>query len=304
MNEQASLSDFFSAWELFRDPALAGTIAGALLGFFSVYVILRRFVFLSAAVSQMAGLGVSASFYAQSAWGVPAAIASPTVGATTASLAATLLLTRTGSRLALRRDAMLGLFYLFGAAGALALGTRIAQEHHEIESILFGSAVAVVPNDFWMIVILAVVVLSIQLWWMRGFILVSFDRESALVRRLPVRLLDGVFLISLALSVSLCTRVLGALPVFAFSVLPGMAAIQLSRSLRTSLLVGTVLGAVAGFAGYVAAFMWQLPVGAAQALIAAGFVVAAEVAAPILRSTGRLLRARNTAESVSPAPRT
>ena len=48
------VSDFFAAWELFREPALAGAVAGLLLGWVGLYVALRRMVFLSAAMTQTA----------------------------------------------------------------------------------------------------------------------------------------------------------------------------------------------------------------------------------------------------------
>ena len=40
-----SLEDFLAAWELFRDPMLCALVAGAVLGFLSTYVVLRRLVF-------------------------------------------------------------------------------------------------------------------------------------------------------------------------------------------------------------------------------------------------------------------
>ena len=82
------LSAFFEAWDLFREPALAGAVAGALLGMLGIYVVLRRMVFLSAALSQSASLGVSLAWFAQVRWSVPAWIASPTTGGTAASLLA------------------------------------------------------------------------------------------------------------------------------------------------------------------------------------------------------------------------
>ena len=52
-------SEFIEGWELFRDPVLSAAIAGAVLGYLSVYIVLRRMVFVSAAVTQSAGLGVA-----------------------------------------------------------------------------------------------------------------------------------------------------------------------------------------------------------------------------------------------------
>mgnify|MGYP001549500826 CR=1 FL=1 len=65
-----TLADFFEGWALFEYPALAGAVAGAILGLLGVYVVLRRLVFLSAAVSQAAGLGVVIAFYLHAAFAV------------------------------------------------------------------------------------------------------------------------------------------------------------------------------------------------------------------------------------------
>jgi zinc transport system permease protein len=272
--EPVTLVQFFDAWDLFALPALAGTLAGALLGFLGVYVVLGRMVFLSAALSQAAGLGVALACYARAVLGLPALLTHPMLGATGLTLAATFVLLGDRNAHGAGRDARLGLAYLLGTAGALALGTRLAQELGDLQSLLFGSAVVVSPGDFKLIAVIAAGLLGLHLWWRRGFVQAAFDRDGAAVRGLPVRLLEVLLLLSLALAISATTRVLGALPVFAFSVLPAMAAIPLSATPSRALVLASALGAAAGFLGYLAAFRWQLPVGPAQALVAAAFVAA------------------------------
>ena len=272
-----NLSDFFGAWELFREAALAGAAAGALLGVLGVYVVLRRMVFLTAAVSHAAGLGVAGAFYLQVVLGSSSLLLSPTLGALVMTLLTLggVALTRTGQ--ADRSDAALGFAYLVGAAGTLALGTRIVQELHDINTLLYGTAVAVLPGDFRLLVSLTAALLLIQLWWWRGFMAVSFDRPAAAVRGLPVSLIEGALMLSLAVSISVCTQILGALPTFAFSVLPAMAATRLASNVPRALVIAGLVGAASGFIGYLVAFLHELPVGASQALVAAGLVVAVEV---------------------------
>lgn len=271
-----SIGDFFAAWELFETATLSGTVAAALLGVLGVYVVLRRLVFLTAAVSQAAGLGVALAFYAQLHFGLSAAVASPTLGAGLATLLAVLLFLRRPGPTRMHSDSLLGVAYLVGAAGTLAVGTRIVQELQDIETLLFGSAVAVLPEDFRLVVATAAAVLLLHLWWWRGFAAVSFDPDGARVRGLPVRTLEVALFATLALSVSVSTRVLGALPTFAFSVLPGIAAVRLAPNIPSALFLAGLLGAASGFAGYVAAFLHDLPVGAAQTLVGAVLVTAAE----------------------------
>jgi len=267
---------FFESWELFRDPALAGAIVGFVLGFLGVYVIARRMVFLSAALSQCAGLGVALAFYAQIHWGLTGLAGSPRLGALLVTLTTALVLTVDRKAVATRRDSLLGFAFLLGSAGTLAVSTRIMQETQDIQSLLFGSAVAVLPEDLRFVSYTALVVTFFHVWWMRGFVQTSIDPDSATVRGLPVRLLEATLLLSLALAISFFTQILGALPVFAFSVLPAMAALRVSRNLTMALVVAGVCGAACGFLGYLAAFQYDLPVGASQALVGIVLVGVAE----------------------------
>jgi zinc transport system permease protein len=289
-----TLGQFFEAWDLFRDPALSGAVAGALLGWLGVYVVLGRMVFLSATLSQAAGLGVALSFWLGAATGLAGSpLVSPWTGSVVMTGLATLLLLAERNPGGVRREAVLGFAYLVGAAGTLAVGTRIAAESHDIDTLLFGTAVAVVPEDFRLLLLVATVLLAVHAWGVRGFVQAAFLPDAAQVRGLPVVLLRIVLFGSMAVAISVCTRVVGALPVFALSVLPATAATRLAPSVRTSLLLSAVIGAASGFAGYVAAFLWNLPVGASQTLIAALFVAAAFLAALPPAIKRRLTRSRS-----------
>jgi zinc transport system permease protein len=272
-------SSFWASWDLFRDAALAGTFAGAILGALGVYVVIRRMVFLSAALSQAASLGVAGAFWAQ-VQGAPPAIATPTLGALLGTLLATGLAGIPGR--SSRRDGVLGAIYLVGAAGTLAIGTKIVQELQDIESLLFGSGVAVLHEDFLTIAWLALALGLVQLWLHRGLLHVSLDRDGARVQRLPVRFLNLVLVLSLATAVSVSTRLLGALPVFAFMVLPALAALDLAQNPAQALLLSALFGAAAGLGGYWLAFSANLPVGAAQTLVAALLVAVTRIAGWLL----------------------
>lgn len=280
----ASLELFLSSWALFREPTLAGVLAGALLGYLGVFIVLRRMVFVSAALSQSAGLGVTLAFFAQLALDVSEGSALPLVGAVALTLLAALALGLNERRQRVRTESLLGAIYLVGAAGSLALGTRVPQEAHDIESLLFGSAVALLPGAFVTLTSVVSVLFLLHLWLRRGFTQASFDRDGALVRGLPVRLLETLLLGSIAIAIATTTRILGALPVFAFSVLPAMAALRLVSNVPRALFLSTALGALSGLLGYVGAFLFELPVGAAQTLCAALLVVVSGLLAP--RSAG------------------
>ena len=274
--ELTSLSAFVEGWALFREPTLAGAMAGALLGVLGVYVVLRRMVFLSAAVSQTAGLGVALSFWLGAPWLPPAA------GATLLTLAAVLFIATDRSAGAGRRDALLGVTFLLGSAGTLVAGNFIKHELQDIDTLLFGVAVAVLPEDFSLLAWTTAGLLLLHAWCWRGFAAISFDPDGAAVRSMPVRLLDLALLASLALAVAVTTFVLGALPAFAFSILPALAALRLATNVPQTLVIAGLLGAAAGGGGYVVSFLLALPVGPVQTLTAAAlFAVTVVVGAAV-----------------------
>ncbi len=173
---------FRASFELFRDPILCAIIAGGVLGFLSVYVVLRRMVFVSAATTHAAGLGVALAFFAEIHLGFHV---NPTLGAIALSLLATLLLMADPSWLKLTRESVLGLAFAFAGGAAVLVGDRIAQEAHDIQGILFGTAVLVTPEQLAHVAIMGALILVIHLWWFRGLTFASFDRIGANVQGLP-----------------------------------------------------------------------------------------------------------------------
>jgi len=220
-------------------------------------------------VTQSAGLGVALAFYAEIHWSFQL---ETIYGAAILALAATAVMLLDPTRLRLTRESMLGLVFAATGGAAVLVGNRIAQEAHDIQAILFGTAVLVRPIDLNVVLSAGSVTLVLHLWWFRGLTFASFDPVSARVQGLPVKILQAVILLSIGLMVGAAARALGALPVFALSTLPATAALLLGLRLRAAFAVAALIGATAGLGGYAAAFFLELPVGAAQTVCAAAMV--------------------------------
>ncbi|MBC8132967.1 MAG: metal ABC transporter permease [Deltaproteobacteria bacterium] len=287
MNSAPTFGELFANWGIFSDAVATGTLAGALLGFLGVQIVLRRMVFASSAIAQAAALGVALSFWvptlidpighAASHAADPSAhivplLFEPVIWALGASLLATLAFISNPVKLHLTRESILGVVFLVGAAGSVIIGDRITQESHDLAAILFGSAVVVARADLVLVASATVVVLGAHLVLWRPLVFVAFDPIGARVQQLPVRSLNLFVFLAVGTAVALCTRALGALPVFAFSVLPAMAALAVTRNLAVAFAVATVIGAVSGGAGYLVSFRAELPVGATQSALALGIL--------------------------------
>ena len=274
-------AEFVQGWELgiYREPIYCGVLAGLLLGYLGVFVVLRRMVFITAAVSQAAGMGVAHRTPAQIHWSLEV----PEVaGAFTMALLFTTLFSLPIDRLPLARESVLGAAYLIAWSASVMLGDRISQEAHDIASILFGTAVLVRAEDLFALAVVGGAALLWHLVLHRGVAFALFDPEAARVQRLPVRRLELTSWLWVALVVSVATRALGVLPVFAFAVLPAVAGLLLFARLRWVLVTAAVAGAVAGGGGYLVAFFLELPVGACQSAVAALLACSALLARSVL----------------------
>jgi ABC-type Mn2+/Zn2+ transport system permease subunit len=144
VNAGPSWAELWANFGLFRDAILAGGLAGALLGFIGVHVVLRRMVFASSAIAQAAALGVALAFWMPNlidptghaalhqAGGpehaLPSLLFEPVVWAMAASLLATLVFMANPLRLHLTRESVLGFVFIASSAGAVIIGDKITQE--------------------------------------------------------------------------------------------------------------------------------------------------------------------------------
>jgi zinc transport system permease protein len=268
----ASAAGFFAAWNLFRDPMICALIAGLVLGFLGVYIVLRRMVFVSVAVTQASALGVALAFFAEIHLGLSV---DPIVGAIVFSLLSTVVLSIDPRAFRIPRESLLGFAFALTGGATILVEDRIVQEAHDIHSILFGSAVLVRPVDVAAVAVTGAIVLALHLSAFRGVIFASFDPDAARVQGIPVRLLSAFVLASVGAMAGVAARALGALPVFALGTLPAVAVLVLGLELRWAFIAAALLGGLAGVSGYLAAFYLEFPVGGSQTVVASAFLLIA-----------------------------
>lgn len=173
------------------------------------------------------------------------------------------------------QESVVGLAYLVAAGMVILVGSRIPQGTHEIRHVLYGDSVSLDAAQLYGLLGAGAVVALAHGLFFKEFLFVSFDPETARavgVRTAPINVL---LLVSIGIVIASASRAVGALPVFAFLVLPPVAALLTASSLRGALVLSAVLGAVGSVLGYYLAWVWSLPAGAMRAVTVAAFVVPA-----------------------------
>lgn len=263
---------FWEASFLWREAVVAAIAVSVSCALVGVYAILRRVVFLPAALSQTAGVGVALSFVllahlpaAQGVFG-----ARPEVFALAITLFAAFGLGWMPEPRHLSREAIIGIVFVAASALVLLIGDKLPQESHDIDDVLFGYAVVVEVSRMWIAIGVCAAVCLVHFFLMRIFVLVSFDRNTARAHGVSVRWVDAALFLTLGLSIATGTWTIGALPVFAFTILPGAAALNLFHDMRLVFVTAVTLGAVSAFLGYWAAWQIGLPTG--PSMVATAFL--------------------------------
>ena len=275
MREPINLADF---WALFGNSIVAALLAAVLCGYLGFFVVLRRLAFVSAALGQLAGLGVAFGFFLGSYFGLdphaptpiyldPVVLALVMAGIVSAALGYVSRIERTTP------ESVVAFAYLASTATAILLlaSPRIVQEAHEVGDLLFGNAVAIRREHFVELAAVTLAVLASHAFLFKDLLFVSFDREMAQAVGLPVAKLDLLLHVSVGISVAVATRAIGALPVFGFLVLPAGAALLASDSVRGVLALSIGGAILAAGAGFYLSFVQSWPTGPLMVACAAAY---------------------------------
>jgi zinc transport system permease protein len=282
---------FFESWFLWRDPLSVAIIAAALCAFVGVYIVLKRIVFVSAAMSQMSGVGVAIAFFLASVLGVdphnaPIYLHPLWYSFAFAALGAMVFSLNLGHR-RFSGDTVVGVGYLIAAASVLLVlnSPRVTQEAHEVNDLLYGNAVAVPPAQLWIMSSTAIITALIHGLFGKEFVFVSFDPEMARTLGLPVRRWNLLLFLTFAFAISASTRAIGALPVFAFMVIPPAVGLLVASRMWSVFAVSVAVAVLSAILGYYVSFRWSLPTGGSMVVVAALFFIPA--AANLLTRKGR-----------------
>jgi zinc transport system permease protein len=269
----SALEGFFAAREIWEVPLAASVVAGALLGALGVYVVLRRTVFVSAALTQLSTLALVGTLLVEERFHVEAEHASEQLAVAMAVSAAGALLLGAFRPRRLPAEATVGATWVVASALVVIGVSRLVHAAHDLEGLVYGNAVAVPASDLAVIAVVAALATAVLAAFAKELAFTSFDPETAQALGMRVRLWDAVLFGTIGLAIPPTARALGALPVFAFLTLPAAGALLLRVGFRPALALAAAFGVLAAAAGYVVSWLWEVPTGATMVALAAALAV-------------------------------
>jgi ABC-type Mn2+/Zn2+ transport system permease subunit len=257
---------------LFKDALYGALVIALVCSVLGVYVVLRRIVFVGAAIAQLSSAGIALALWLTGMGWMTGVSAHPVAFALVFALGGALFFgLGGGGKSGVAPDATIGVTYAIAAAvGILLISKAAAGEAHDI--FLSGNILGITRTDTYVLLAVSIPVLLIHAIFYKEFLFVSFDRETARTLGYNVTLWNLLLYFTLGLVIAFAMQFAGVMLVFNFLVLPAVTGMLLARSM-TGIFTTSVLSALlAAFVGFSLSVPFDLPSG--PAIIAVSGVLA------------------------------
>jgi ABC-type Mn2+/Zn2+ transport system permease subunit len=243
---------------------VGGLVVGAACAYIGVQVVLRRIVFVGAALAQVSSAGVGLAMCM--GWNPSLVSLALTLGGVAA------FSVKTKDRCT-TQESLIGVGYAAASALAVLLVAKSAQGESHLLDVLSGNVLTITPAQVWWMAGTAVVAITVMTLLGKQFLFSMFDPETAQAAGVRVGLWDLAFFLVLGVIISLAIRLAGTLLVFAFLVLPAVTGLLLSKRLEWIRAIAITSACIATAAGLYASVKMDLPSG--PAIVACSFALLA-----------------------------
>jgi len=252
-----------------------GIIIAVVTSVLSVFVVLKKVSLL--------GDGLAHSSYGGLALGLYLGVPPLWVGSVVAVLSA-LGITKSQRTKRIPGDAAVAIFLVLGLGAGTVLISLSRSYGFNLESLLFGSILLVTPEQIYEALLFLVLALSLILILFKELAFITFDETQAMAAGIRTWVYDYLFSVLTGVAVIISVPVVGVLLIAALLVLPGLASLQLSRSLRESMFLSVAFGVLSVILGLLGSIILDTASGAMVVIAALGIFVAVGLSKWVKRS--------------------
>ncbi|SRR5258708_4967444 len=244
------------------DFVLRGLIAGMIIAIVApivgIFLVLRRYSLIADTLSHVSLAGIAIGFLTN---------INPLFTAIAATVISSVFIERLRNSKKLYGESALALFL----SGSLALAIVLIGLSHGFNStlfnFLFGSIATVTTIDIIIVATLAIIVIITTKILFGKLLYLTFDQEAAQVSGINVNLINTIFAILTAATISLSIPIVGVLLISALLVIPVITALQFKKNFIPTILIAEVISMIAVILGVIISFYFNLATGGTIVLI-------------------------------------
>jgi len=227
-------------YQFFQYALIGGMISALATSWVGLFLILRR--------EAMIGDGIAHTAFGGVAIGLLLGI-NPLFTALIISILAVLGISYMRKKGIAKSDSAIAVMLAIGFSTGLIIISISGGFNVEIFSYLFGSILTINQSDLIIVSLLGLATIFFFGLFYKELLSMTFDEESAKVTGIPVKYFSLGFNLLVAFTIALSIKVIGVILVVALMVLPGLAALQLRKSFKGTMLATICFSIISVIAG-------------------------------------------------------
>jgi zinc transport system permease protein len=254
------ITDLFQQDFMLR-ALIAGIMLGILAPLLGTFVVVRRLSFIADTLGHFSLVGISVSLFLSSL-GITYFFEKPLYLGIIFSVVGGLLIELFRRSYTNYKEISMVIVISLGAALS-AIFFSLSKKTGSLYNYLFGSILTVTNYYIVLILITALIVAILFIFFSKQILSVSFDETSAKFLGINVNLFQIVFMIMLSIVVSVLLESAGVLLISSMMVIPVAAGMKLGWSYRSTLVISIIFSELSVFFGLWLAYSLRIPSGAA-----------------------------------------
>ena len=275
---------------LLRNSIYTSVLIGFACPLVGVFLVMRRLVFMGVALPQISSTGVAMALslpmwlgFNLTEHGPHSAHALAFAGSITFTLTAILVLAFLERRGRGQPEGRLGTAYVVASALSILLLSKNPYGEIGWLDMLKGEVITISNFDLVLTAVTLTLVIAVLALFHKELLLVSFDREMAIILRKKVVFWDMLLYLLIGLTVSMAVLSVGPLIAFGFLLIPALIAHLFARNMHQFTILASLIGGAVAFFGFWIAYQYDLPVGPTDVVLLGVLYALAWIAAKILR---------------------
>ena len=253
------LSDFFY-FDFLQNAFFSGILIGLVCPIIGVFLAVRRLSLIADTLSHVTLAGVATGLFLQKNF-VSLQIINPVYIGTLFSLAGVFFMDRLRQVYRFYQELALPIILSASIGFSVVLISLADGFNADVFGYLFGSLIAISDKDLLVILVVTVMIISIILLLFKELFYISFDDEAANTSGIPVKKLNIVFSVLVALVISISMNIVGILLVSSLITLPVASALQLSNSFKQMFLYSIIIAQLSVISGIVLSYHFDIATG-------------------------------------------
>lgn len=255
-----ALIDLF-AYDFFLNALAGAALSAVLCGLIGTYIVSRRMVFISGGITHSSFGGIGIAYYLG---------LNPVLGAVVFGILSAFGIKYLSGKSKIREDTAIGILWSMGMAIGIIFIFITPGYAPNLMSFLFGNILMVTTSDLFILAALVLFTLLFFTMFYKPILYISFDEEFARAQGFPVKSINYLLLMLVALTIVLNIRIAGIILVMSLLTMPQSIANIFTNNFKYIIIWSIIFGLTGTTGGLVFSYFINIPSGAAIIICLAG----------------------------------